>query len=664
MNPTDDEHRRALVGAFVEIDRALRRLIDAGVTWAWSDAEAVDQVSEQQDGRLSVDVLLGGLFGDDDLASWAELHESLDALAHSGRCVHLQESFGLDGDSLRYLLVLASADLDPTLGDLYGAAQLSGGRRPGRGLVLRLAGLHPCSARARRVTAPGRSLLREGLIGAGPPEADGEDHDVVHPTVLDFLLGQPVRVEAVERVRLPHLPLRDRDDRADDGAIGLDLSRGLPVLALDEPDGMGLARLHAAFERASVRSLSVDLDAVAPDERGALAVSAYLQARFDAAVLLVVSDDDALDPVLSGRGAPVVLLRRTEPPAAWLGRFAQVVDLPHATLTERAALWHLLLPHLDDAPVAQLARTARVDAASMLSIARQAGARTEGDAATTVATVDELARIYRRPRLQTLFQKKPVVTVDDVVLGDEQRRRFDQLLTRVRHREELRTLRVGGAGSARSGTCALFAGPSGTGKTVLAEALAAELRTDLYVVQFNELVSKYVGETEKNLERIFDEADRTGGVVLFDEADAIFGKRVKAETANDRFANLQVSYLLQRLERFEGTLVLTSNFGGAVDEALMRRLDVVITFPALDVALRVALWRRMLGDITLADDVDLTELARLEFNGGEIRNIAVAAAFCALGEHRPIAWADIVRASRDEQVKLRRIPREAHLSSA
>ena len=147
----------------------------------------------------------------------------------------------------------------------------------------------------------------------------------------------------------------------------------------------------------------------------------------------------------------------------------------------------------------------------------------------------------------------------------------------------------------------LFAGESGTGKTLSAEVVAAELGLDLYVVQLSSVVDKYVGETEKNLERIFTEADRTDAVLLFDEADAVFGKRSEVKDAHDRYANMESAYLLQRLESFDGIALLTTNLRANIDEAFTRRLDLVVDFPFPDAEQRLALWRHSLSHVPCAD---------------------------------------------------------------
>jgi SpoVK/Ycf46/Vps4 family AAA+-type ATPase len=211
------------------------------------------------------------------------------------------------------------------------------------------------------------------------------------------------------------------------------------------------------------------------------------------------------------------------------------------------------------------------------------------------------------------------------------------------------------------GITALFAGDSGTGKTLSAEVVAAEVGLDLYVIDLSTVVDKYVGETEKNLDRIFVEADRVNGVLVFDEADALFGKRSEVRESKDRWANVEVAYLLQRMERFDGMAILTTNLRTNLDDAFLRRLDVVIDFPLPDEELRRRLWELNLRrGVPTADDIDVGFLAgAFRISGGNIRNVVMAAAYLAATEARALGMTDLVRATRREYQKLGRMCVEA-----
>lgn len=206
---------------------------------------------------------------------------------------------------------------------------------------------------------------------------------------------------------------------------------------------------------------------------------------------------------------------------------------------------------------------------------------------------------------------RPAVDWRDLVLPEGPLTQLRELALRARHRDRvLGDWRLSAGGGRGRGVLGLFAGESGTGKTLSAEVVAADLGLDLYVVQLSSIVDKYVGETEKNLERIFTEADRTDAVLLFDEADAVFGKRSEVKDAHDRYANMESAYLLQRLESFDGIALLTTNLRANIDEAFTRRLDLVVDFPFPDAGQRLALWRHGLAHVPSADGIDLAPLAR------------------------------------------------------
>ena len=180
------------------------------------------------------------------------------------------------------------------------------------------------------------------------------------------------------------------------------------------------------------------------------------------------------------------------------------------------------------------------------------------------------------------------------------------------------------------GLSALFSGPPGTGKTMVAGLIARELTLELYQIDLSRVVSKYVGETEKNLAEVFDAADWGNVLLLFDEADALFSRRTDVKSSNDRFANMEINYLLQRLERFEGVSILTTNLEGSIDTAFKRRLSFRVGFPMPDAAEREVLWKRMVPSEAPVEALDVAALAQAyEFTGGNIRNTMLRAAYLA-----------------------------------
>ncbi|NEQ29966.1 MAG: ATP-binding protein [Leptolyngbya sp. SIO4C5] len=281
--------------------------------------------------------------------------------------------------------------------------------------------------------------------------------------------------------------------------------------------------------------------------------------------------------------------------------------------------------------------------------------RQPGDAATALTErLWDACRLRSRPRLDHLAQRLlPTATWRDLVLPEREQQMLQEIAAQVRQQAKVYDTwafsRRGGAGL---GIGALFVGPSGTGKTLAAEVLAHELRLDLYRIDLSQVVSKYIGETEKNLRQVFDAAEAGGAILLFDEADALFGKRSEVKDAHDRYANIEVSYLLQRMEAYRGLAILTTNLKKSIDTAFLRRLRFLVQFPFPDVAQRLEIWRRILPPQLPTQSLDFTQLARLNVTGGNIRNIALNAAFLAADEDASLQMRHLLRAAKTEYIKL------------
>jgi len=266
----------------------------------------------------------------------------------------------------------------------------------------------------------------------------------------------------------------------------------------------------------------------------------------------------------------------------------------------------------------------------------------------------EGCREQARPRLEDLTQRiTPIASWRDIVLAEQQLQTLKEIAAHVRHRTRVYETWGFGVKSTRGlGISALFAGPSGTGKTMAAEVLARDLRLDLYRIDLSQVVSKYIGETEKNLRRVFDAAEEGGAVLLFDEADALFGKRSEVKDSHDRYANIEVSYLLQRMEAYRGLAILTTNMKSALDTAFLRRIRFVMQFPFPDAAQRAEIWQKVFPSETPTEGLDPARLAKLGVAGGNIRNIAMNAAFLAADEGTPVGMRHLLRAARSEYGKL------------
>ncbi|MDP9190321.1 MAG: ATP-binding protein [Acidobacteriota bacterium] len=265
-------------------------------------------------------------------------------------------------------------------------------------------------------------------------------------------------------------------------------------------------------------------------------------------------------------------------------------------------------------------------------------------------------RVAARSRLQDLAHRvDSVARAEELILPPGQHAVLRQIIAHVRQRAKVYEEWGFAARGARGlGISALFAGPSGTGKTMAAEVLANELRLDLYVIDLSSVVSKYIGETEQNLRRVFDAAEEGGAILLFDEADALFGKRTEVKDSHDRYANIEVSYLLQRMETYRGVAILTTNTKSALDTAFLRRIRFVVEFPFPDPAHRAAIWHQAFPSAVPRSGLDPAKLARLNVAGGNIRNIALNAAFLAAEAGESVRMSHVLAATRSEYAKLER----------
>jgi SpoVK/Ycf46/Vps4 family AAA+-type ATPase len=275
------------------------------------------------------------------------------------------------------------------------------------------------------------------------------------------------------------------------------------------------------------------------------------------------------------------------------------------------------------------------------------------------------ARSYSSPGLANLAHKIDArYTWDDIVLPTDQLAMLKEIIATVRGRPlVLETWGVGEKLAASAGVTILFAGPPGTGKTMAAEVVASELGLELYKIDLSTVVNKYIGETEKNLGRIFDEASNSNAILFFDEADAIFGKRSEVKDAHDRYANIEVSYLLQRMETYDGVTVLATNLRANLDDAFTRRLQFAVDFPFPDETYRLRIWQSLFPPgLPRAPNLDLPLLARrFKLAGGNIRNIIVSAAYLAAADGAVVTMPHLLHGARRELQKMGRLLKEKEL---
>ncbi|WP_033340965.1 ATP-binding protein [Catenuloplanes japonicus] len=560
--------------------------------------------------------------------------------------VRIAERFGLTGFERDTLLLCAGAELDGPFAEACAKAQQDPGQRYAT-FALALAMLPEPDWAA---VSPAGALRRLGLVSLDQPSSPVASPLRIAERVLHALLG-------VDYLDTEIAPLTESIEDAGvlPGALGAAAEEAAasayPLMIFGRPVADLRNVAAAAHARAGLRPVLLNAGALPADPAARDRIARLCERETLLASTGWIIDLDgvadrarqaALD--LARRlDAPVILLSRE--PVAGIGPRASVVAVGEATATELRRVWQDALPALPGPWVDRIAGQFALGADDVQAIARRGPLAPEA--------VWELARARARPAQDGLLQRiAPRADWDDVVLPDTQRQTLRQIAGHLRHR--LTVLEDWGFGGRGAGTAALFAGPSGTGKTLAAEVIAGALRLDLYRVDLSQTVSKYIGETEKHLSRIFDAAEAGGGVLLFDEADALFGKRSEVRDSHDRYANLEVGYLLQRIEAYRGLAILTTNLKDSLDQAFLRRLRFVVHFPFPDAAARAEIWRRAFPARTPIEGVDFAALARLSIPGGTIRSIALAAAFLAAEAGGPVRMDHVLTATRTEYAKLER----------
>jgi len=607
--------------------------------------------------------------------------DEAEAAGHHLRLRHLALTFGLTPADVDILLVAMAPDLDTRFEKLYGYLNDDVTRRRATvGLALELAALPAADSAIRARVLPGGPMVDGGLLILEESDRPFLTRSLRVPDrVTAHLLGGDDPDSALLHclADLPPLPERAGPNEV---AIGRALRAGASIVHLHEKPGAASRMAGVvALREAGLGAVVLDLRRLGPDEDlGTLAQIASREARLRGAGLVagplevLTSGDQSVAGAktkaatavrrLAETACPVLLYSRGTWDPAWSRNVAVQVEASSLDRTEREAAWRLLLdgdadPGLDPTASTAHFRLAPEHIARATSAARYQATLHGGPVGEFELRAG--ARAQNAAGLEHLARRiEPRVGWKDLVLPPLVFSHLHELTARARNRPKVLEewgLRPGG-GRGR-GIAALFAGDSGTGKTMSAEVVAYELGLDLYTVNLATVVDKYVGETEKNLERIFSEADGVNGVLLFDEADALFGKRSEVKDAHDRYANIEVAYLLQRMETFDGLAILSTNLRANVDEAFARRLDSVVDFPMPEASFRTVLWNTSLGThIPRAADVDLEFLAkRFELSGGNIRSIALTAAYMAAETGKSVTMADLVRATAREYRKLGRL---------
>ena len=441
---------------------------------------------------------------------------------------------------------------------------------------------------------------------------------------------------------------------------------GVPVVQLwgqDETSKISIAKMICA--QVGLQLCSVPSELV-PSKADELERFARLWTR-EAALLgsgLYISAEDAepgtqksLRRLIDGIPGPALL--GTREPWGELEYGSVSVEVKKPEKREQRALWRELLgpaasaSGISDQSLSRLVGQFDLNEHSTRQVAEE-GLLVAKNGGDLYEALSEASRSATRPRLGELAQQiSPRANLDDLILPEREKRLLRELALHVAERHTVYTEWGFEAKASRGlGITALFAGNSGTGKTMAAEALAEELKLDLFRIDLATTVSKYIGETEKNLRKVFDAAEDGGAILFFDEADALFGKRSEVKDSHDRYANIEIGYLLQRMESYRGLAILATNMKRALDQAFVRRLRFIIDFPFPDEKSRAEIWRRIFPSGTPTRGLDISRLARLSITGGNIKNIALYASFLAAGEGVPVGMGHLKRAAQVEYDKM------------
>lgn len=579
----------------------------------------------------------------------------------------LRETFGLSDFELDLLLLCAGLELDRSFTQAINASY-PGSSAPSFGLAIAALEQPHWSALSRM-----RPLRYWRLIEMGPGPLLQAPLSI-DERILQFLLGVPAADDRLELI-LHALPAERSQNETSEHMREAAL-RGLmhwrngsqsPVLLMSERPSERIQLFREMCAASDLRAWvldGADLPETATD-RERLARAFTREAALWPAALLVrthrLENTSLLGAWLQSVHASIAVEVESGSAAERLGGFK--LAAPRASSVERKQHWHRSLgPLAEDLDVRldAIVDAFELDAADVDDIAKtvlQEAAFLSAEAeplARIAETTWQLSRSAARRSLDELATHvENAATWDELVLPEAQTGILRQIAIHARQASRVHSDWGFASRYVRGlGLSALFAGPSGTGKTMAAGVLARELDRDLYQIDLATVVSKYIGETEKHLRKIFDAAERSGAILLFDEADALFGKRSQVRDSHDRYANLEVSYLLQRMESYRGIAILTTNMQNALDPAFQRRLRFVVQFPFPDATSRERIWRKVFPPLAPLDGLDYEKLAQLNITGGSIRNVALLAAFLAAEEDTGIRMAHLLQAAQTEYTKL------------
>lgn len=529
-------------------------------------------------------------------------------------------------------------------------------------------------------------LQRWQLIEIGDGLAPNLSPLRIDKSILHYLMGEPCLDEKLEGIVKPipvtvsvNLSLEPSRQRIADQLVSAWVTSidtyTLPIVQLSGSDIVAKRNIAAAASTLVGYNLGIMSAWSLPSdpndlyqlmqrwEREAILNKSILLLECDQVNSADVGREQAISQFIENSSTALIVSSRERQPSRQ--RSLLTFDVPKLTKSEQLSIWQTTLGATAaqlNGQVEKLVSQFNLNRPAIESVCAGVLGRVNGEQPEQVDTKDlgtalwDLCRTQARPRLDDLAQHiESTATWDDLVLPEQQRQILRDMAAHVRQRAKVyQEWGFAGKSGRGLGISALFAGASGTGKTMAAEVVANSLGLDLYRIDLSAVVSKYIGETEKNLRRIFDAAEAGGVVLLFDEADALFGKRTQVKDSHDRHANVEVSYLLQRMEAYQGLAVLTTNLKESLDSAFLRRIRFVVNFPFPDAKGRAEIWRRIFPSQTPTEELDFDKLAKLNITGGNIRNMALNAAFLAADVSEPVRMRHLLSAAKSEYVKLER----------
>jgi cytidylate kinase len=670
------------ISALLMLQRHLAvSLVTLAISRAWDEGRLAHEQTTSLPFHSEVSGIAAGHAGlaiDEVVNAHRRLEDSLVAAADGHRAVRpavapldaLASELGLSPAARDILLLVAAPGLWGELARLYGILANDEGRPLVDEQLI-------CEILAERsdpqqialeldVDAP---LIRYGIVRARPGRMRPFLPLVVDPVVLKILRGAPTEPELEPLVR-PIATTRTFEELRIPSAVkhklSADLARASAPLriAIRGRIGGGRHTLLAAIAAASGRRLAViDASMIVRDARTRLDELIVALERSLVCGLLPCIDGLELiasDDVITRDQIRELLRRHPGPLAVRMSSDAQppldpgfvAIDLPILSLTDRAICWtRSLAAHgLVVRELLELADRYAVGPGVIERVTHEVARVPVGDDAGPV--LEAGIRQHLENRLgSTANRVTRLSSWAQVILPNDIQDSLTELIARIKHRRMVfDTWGFNRVMSTSRGVTALFQGGPGTGKTLVASAIANELGMDLYRVDLSRVMSKWIGETEQNLAKLFDAAEDGNAIILFDEADSLFAKRTEVKSSVDRYANLEVNFLLQRIDTFEGIAILTTNFGSSIDAAFKRRLSLRLTFPFPDDDMRERLWKAHLPpEVPLAGPLDFGELARkYRLSGGYIRNCALRAAFLAVEEHTPLSTDHLERAIKAE----------------